>query len=175
MGWRKSSTSSDDYEQSLLKHMTPEEIKEFRRKQRPMIWATSLLLLVAYLLALAVCLLLLPLLVFRLLPCLYAKKIRAVAEGVVVYSLLGGEDSRHAWSDIEAFWIFPISGGFPAIQQWQLVLKDRRTIPLPLVRGKTIWKICESRGIPTNLWDIWPPEEREIRKTRYLPGGRYLF
>lgn len=182
MGWRNLPTddkpaTDEDYPNRVLRKagMTPKEIKAFRRKQRPGEWAATLLLLVAYLVTFAVYLLFLPVMIFRMLPCLYAKNIRRVPEGVVVYSLLGGEYSRHAWSEIEAFWIFDITYGFPPTRQWQLVLKDLRTIPLPLARGKTIWKICQSQGIPSNYWDHWTPEETAARTSGYLPGGRYFF
>jgi hypothetical protein len=132
------------------------------------------LMLAVWLIVVPFYLLILP---FRLLPCCYARNLRADKGGMVVYTLFGGEQARYAWSEIEAFWLFNIKpGSFPGIHQWQLVLKNRQTIPLPLLRGDTVRAWCLEQGIPANYFDDAGQADTDLaRQNRPMPGGRWLF
>lgn len=149
-------------------------LRKMRRSTRWTDWTLILVTVLLFIVAVPFLLLLLP---FRALPSLYARNVRARADGLSVYTLLGGECARYDWNEIEAFWIFDTRRyDMYAPREWQLVLKNRRCIPLPLARGKTIWSICKAQGIPTNLWtDEQMAGDTAAAGQALLLGGRWLF
>lgn len=87
---------------------------------------------------------------FALLVNCFGRTVRERDDGLDVYTVAFGVESRHRWDEIEAFWNFT-SGSPPYWRiHWFLVLKDRRTIFLPSASYLRVRKICRSRGIPTN-------------------------
>jgi hypothetical protein len=107
----------------------------------------TLVLLACYLVYVALYLVFLPL--WLLIRC-FGRNVRVSRNGVEVYTVAFGVESRHAWEEIEAFWSFNYNAGRVWDRQWCLVLKDRRTIFLPSTSLGRLSRICDAHDRETN-------------------------